>query len=441
MKQPLTARSSTRLSGRVRVPGDKSISHRALILGALATGATRITGLLEAEDVAATANALSALGVEVERSNGKVTVRCQGIGGLRAPSSPLDFGNSGTATRLMLGVIAGHDMQVELTGDASLRRRPMGRVLAPLAAMGLQTGAEADRATLPLVVRGTSDLLPIVYGLPVPSAQVKSAVLLAGLHAPGRTTVIEPLATRDHTERMLGFFGAELVGEERGEGARAVTVSGDAELHGASIAVPGDPSSAAFLVAAALIAPGSDIVVEGVLLNPTRSGFIETLLEMGANIEILDRRDEGGEPVGDLRVRSSALKAVRVNRERAPSMIDEYPILACLAAFAEGETAMEGLAELKVKESDRLAATEAGLAACGVSVRVAGDDLFVEGKGAVEGGARVETLMDHRIAMAFLTLGLGARAPVTVDDVTLIGTSFPGFVPLMTRLGANFASC
>ena len=441
MKQPLTARSSTRLSGRVRVPGDKSISHRALILGALATGTTRITGLLEAEDVAATANALSAFGAEVERSNGKVTVRGQGISGLRAPSSPLDFGNSGTATRLMLGVIAGHDMQVELTGDASLRRRPMGRVLAPLAAMGLQTGAEADRATLPLVVRGTSDLLPIVYGLPVPSAQVKSAVLLAGLHAPGRTTVIEPLATRDHTERMLGFFGAELVGEERGEGARAVTVCGDAELHGASIAVPGDPSSAAFLIAAALIAPGSDIVVEGVLLNPTRSGFIETLLEMGANIETLDRRDEGGEPVGDLRVRSSALKAVRVTRERAPSMIDEYPILACLAAFAEGETAMEGLAELKVKESDRLAATEAGLAACGVAVRVAGDDLFVDGKGAVEGGARVETLMDHRIAMAFLTLGLGARAPVTVDDVTMIGTSFPGFVPLMTRLGANFASC
>jgi 3-phosphoshikimate 1-carboxyvinyltransferase len=441
MKQPLTARSSTRLSGRVRVPGDKSISHRALILGALATGTTRITGLLEAEDVAATANALSALGAEVEPSNGKVTVKGQGIGGLRAPSSPLDFGNSGTATRLMLGVIAGHDMQVELTGDASLRRRPMGRVLAPLAAMGLQTGAEADRATLPLVVRGTSDLLPIVYGLPVPSAQVKSAVLLAGLHAPGRTTVIEPLATRDHTERMLGFFGAELVAEDRGEGARAVTVCGDAELHGASIAVPGDPSSAAFLIAAALIAPGSDIVVEGVLLNPTRSGFIETLLEMGANIEILDRRDEGGEPVGDLRVRSSALKAVRVTRERAPSMIDEYPILACLAAFAEGETAMEGLAELKVKESDRLAATEAGLAACGVSVRAEGDDLFVDGKGAVEGGARVATLMDHRIAMAFLTLGLGARAPVTVDDVTMIGTSFPGFVPLLTRLGANFASC
>ena len=433
MKQPLTARSSARLSGRIRVPGDKSISHRALILGALATGTTRITGLLEAEDVAATANALSALG-------GQVQVKGQGVGGLRAPSSALDFGNSGTASRLMFGVIAGHDMQVELTGDASLRSRPMGRVLAPLAAMGLQTEAEADHATLPLVVRGTSDLLPIVYGLPVPSAQVKSAVLLAGLHAPGRTTVVEPLATRDHTERMLGFFGAEIVAEDRGEGARAVTVCGDAELYAASIAVPGDPSSAAFIIAAALIAPGSDIVVEGVLLNPTRSGFIDTLLEMGAKIEILDRRDEGGEPVGDLRVRTSSLKGVRVTRDRAPSMIDEYPILACLAAFAEGETAMEGLAELKVKESDRLASTEAGLAACGVLVRVEGDDLFVDGTGEVKGGARVETRMDHRIAMAFLTLGLGARSPVTVDDIGMIGTSFPGFVPLMTRLGANFVS-
>ncbi len=441
MKQPLTASPSARLSGRIRVPGDKSISHRALILGALATGTTRIAGLLEAEDIEATANAVAALGAEVGRSNGVVTVRGQGVGGLRPPSSPLDFGNSGTGTRLMLGVVAGHDMQVEFTGDASLRRRPMGRVLAPLAAMGLQTEADTDHATLPLVVRGTGDLLPIVYDLPVPSAQVKSAVLLAGLHAPGRTTVVEPLMARDHTERMLDFFGAEVVREDHGEGARAVTICGDAELRGASITVPGDPSSAAFMIAAALIAPRSDIVVEGVLLNPTRSGFIETVLEMGANIEILDRRDEGGGPVGDLRVRASALEGVRVPRHRAPTMIDEYPILACVAAFAEGETAMEGLAELKVKESDRLAATEAGLAACGVSVRVQGDDLFVEGKGEVRGGARIATRMDHRIAMAFLTLGLGARTPVSVDDVSMIRTSFPDFVPLMSKLGANFASC
>ncbi len=439
MTKPLTARPSARLSGRVRVPGDKSISHRALILGALATGTTRIAGLLEAADVEATAKAIAALGAEVGRSNGAVAVKGQGVGGLRAPSSALDFGNSGTASRLMLGVIAGHDMQVELTGDASLQRRPMGRVLTPLAAMGLQTDADTERATLPLTVRGTPDLLPIIYDLPVPSAQVKSAVLLAGLHAPGRTTVVEPLVARDHTERMLGFFGAEIVSDDRGDGARAVSVCGDAELHGASIEVPGDPSSAAFLIAAALIAPQSDIVIENVLLNPTRSGFVETLREMGANIEIVDRRDQGGEPAGDLRVQTSALKGVRVPPERAPSMIDEYPILACLAAFAEGETAMEGLAELKVKESDRLAATEAGLIACGISASVEGDTLFVEGKGEVEGGAQVAAAMDHRIAMAFLTLGLGARSPVSIDDASMIATSFPNFQELMTRLGANIS--
>jgi len=438
MKQPLTASPSAGLSGRIRVPGDKSISHRALILGALSTGVTRITGLLEAEDVMATAKAVAALGAEVERSNGAIAVKGQGVGGLRAPSSTLDFGNSGTGSRLMLGVVAGHDMQVEFTGDASLRRRPMGRVLAPLAAMGLETDADEEHATLPLVVRGTSDLLPIVYDLPVPSAQVKSAVLLAGLHAPGRTTVVEPLAARDHTERMLSYFGAEIKIEDRGAGARAVTICGDAELSGASIAVPGDPSSAAFMIAAALISPGSDVVIEGVLLNPTRSGFIETLHEMGANIELLDRRDEGGEPVGGLRVKASALKGVRVPPERAPSMIDEYPILACLAAFAQGETRMEGLAELKVKESDRLTATAAGLTACGVLSHIEGDDLIVEGRGEVKGGGLIETHMDHRIAMAFLTLGLGARKPITVDDTSIIATSFPDFVTLMTKLGAEF---
>jgi 3-phosphoshikimate 1-carboxyvinyltransferase len=439
MKQPLTTSPSAALSGRIRVPGDKSISHRALILGALSTGTTRIEGLLEADDVLATAKAVAALGAEVTRSNGGVRVLGQGVGGLRAPTAPLDFGNSGTGSRLMLGVVAGHDMQVEFTGDASLRRRPMGRVLAPLTAMGLETDADEDHATLPLVVRGTGDLLPIVYDLPMPSAQVKSAVLLAGLHAPGRTTVVEPVAARDHTERMLGYFGAELCAEDRGAGARAVTVCGDAELHGAAITVPGDPSSAAFMIAAALIVPGSDIVIEDVLLNPTRGGFIETLLEMGADIAVLDRRDQGGEPVGDLRVRSSALKGVWVPPGRAPSMIDEYPILACVAAFAEGETEMQGLAELKVKESDRLAATAAGLKACGVSARVEGDTLTVEGRGEVKGGGRVATLMDHRIAMAFLTLGLGARAPVTVDDVSMIKTSFPDFAALMTKLGADLS--
>jgi 3-phosphoshikimate 1-carboxyvinyltransferase len=438
MKQPVTATPSAGLSGRIKVPGDKSISHRALILGALSSRITRIAGLLEAEDVLATAKAVVALGVEIERANGAFLVRGQGVGGLRAPSSPLDFGNSGTGSRLMLGVVAGHDMRVEFTGDASLRRRPMGRVLAPLTAMGLQTDADEDRATLPLKVRGTSDLLPIVYDLPMASAQVKSAVLLAGLHAPGRTTVVEPLPARDHTERMLGFFGAEISVEERGAGARAITVCGDAELHGTAIAVPGDPSSAAFMIAAALISPKSDIVIENVLLNPTRTGFIEAAREMGAHIEVLDRREQGGEPVGDLRIKTSALEGVRVPPERAPSMIDEYPVLACLAAYAEGETRMEGLSELKVKESDRLSATAAGLKACGVAARVEGDGLIVEGRGGVKGGSLVETHMDHRIAMAFLTLGLGARKPVTVDDASMIATSFPGFAALMTRLGAKF---
>jgi 3-phosphoshikimate 1-carboxyvinyltransferase len=437
MKQPLTASPSARLSGRVSVPGDKSISHRGLILGALAIGVTRITGLLEAEDVMATARAVTALGAEITRLNGAFEVRGQGVGGLRAPSSPLDFGNSGTGSRLMLGVVAGHDMEVEFTGDASLRRRPMGRVLAPLAAMGLQAEGEAERATLPLVVRGTSDLLPIVYELPVPSAQVKSAILLAGMHAPGRTTIVEPLATRDHTERMLAYFGGEVAVEDRGQGARAVSVCGDAELHGAAITVPGDPSSAAFMIAAALICPGSDIVIEGVLMNPTRAGFIETLRAMGASIEMLDYRHEGGEPVGDLRIKASALRGIRVPAERAPSMIDEYPVLACVAAFAEGETHMAGLSELKLKLSDRLAATAAGLAACGVAARVTGDDLTVEGSGEVKGGGLVATHMDHRIAMAFLTLGLGAANPVTVDDTSMIATSFPGFVKLMTKLGAQ----
>jgi 3-phosphoshikimate 1-carboxyvinyltransferase len=436
MQQPLTSSRSARLSGRARVPGDKSISHRALILGALATGRTRIIGLLEAEDVMATAKAVAALGAEVRRINGTVEVTGQGVGGLLAPRSPLDFGNSGTGSRLMLGALAGNPIEVELTGDASLCRRPMGRVLQPLNLMGLEV--DEERATLPLKIRGTEDLIPIVYELPVPSAQVKSAILLAGMHAPGRTTVIEALPTRDHTERMLGYFGAELFAEERGEGC-AITICGDAELHGASITVPGDPSSAAFLIGAGLIAEGSEITIEGVLMNPTRSGFIETLREMGGSIELLDLRHAGGELVADLRVKASALKGLRVPPERAPSMIDEYPMLACLAAFAEGQTRMEGLSELRVKESDRLAATEAGLKACGIMACVEGDDLIVEGRRGVKGGGVVETLMDHRIAMAFLTLGLGALSPVTVDDTTMIATSFPDFSALMTKLGAKFS--
>lgn len=440
MRKLLTASRSPRLTGRVRVPGDKSISHRALILSALAAGRSRIEGLLEADDVTATAKALAALGAEIARSNGALEVRGQGVGGLYPPEAPLDFGNSGTGSRLMLGVVAGHDMVAEFTGDSSLQRRPMGRVLTPLAAMGLRAkSARTGADTLPLTVCGTRDLIPIVYELPVPSAQVKSAILLAGLHAPGRTSVVETLPTRDHTERLLGQFGAEISVEETEDGGRVVTVCGDAELGGSTLKVPGDPSSAAFLVAAATICPDSDIVIEGVLFNPTRIGFLETLREMGADMEVLDLGEAGGEQVGDLRVRSSPLKGVRVPPKRAPSMIDEYPILAVVAAFAEGETRMEGLSELKVKESDRLSAVAAGLAACGVAARIDGDDLIVEGTGEVRGGGMVETHMDHRIAMAFLVAGLGAREPVTVDDTTMIATSFPGFSELLTKLGANFS--
>jgi 3-phosphoshikimate 1-carboxyvinyltransferase len=437
MSQPLTAVPTRALAGTIRVPGDKSISHRALILGGLATGRTCITGHLEAEDVVATAKAVEALGARIRYVNGSVEVTGQGVGGLQAPAEDLDFGNSGTGSRLMLGVVAGHDMEARFTGDASLCRRPMARVLKPLQRMGLAI-EDDDHTTLPLTIRGTPDLVPIVYSLPVASAQVKSAVLLAGLHAPGCTTVIEPLATRDHTERMLVHFGAEISVKDEDDGRRAVTVRGDAELVGASITIPGDPSSAAFAIAAALMCKGSDIMLEGVLMNPTRTGFIETVREMGGDVELLDLRLEGGEPVADLRVRASALRGVDVPASRAPSMIDEYPVLAVLTAFAQGETRMRGLAELRVKESDRLAATAAGLMACGVETGVEGDDLIVMGKGSMPGGGVVETHMDHRVAMAFLTLGLGAEQPVTVDDVGMIATSFPAFVPLMMKIGAQF---
>jgi 3-phosphoshikimate 1-carboxyvinyltransferase len=406
------------------------------MFGALATGRTRISGLLEGEDVLNTAKALQALGCPIRKTGATWEVLGRGVGGLVAPEGDIDYGNSGTGLRLMMGVVAGHDMRVRFVGDASLSRRPMGRVLKPLLQMGLEV-EEEGRDTLPLTVRGTPDLLPIEYKTPVASAQVKSAVLIAGLHAMGETTVVEAEATRDHTERMLRHFGAELVVEERG-GARAITVTGDAELEGRDVVVPGDPSSAAFLVAAALIVPGSEVVIESVLVNPTRTGFYTTLKEMGAEIELANAREEGGEPIADIIVRHSKLKGVRVPPERAPSMIDEYPVLACLAAFADGETRMEGLAELKVKESDRLAATAAGLAGNGVAAKVDGDALIVDGGKAVRGGGLVATHLDHRIAMAFLTLGLGADRPVTVDDADTIATSFPEFRGLMEGLGASF---
>lgn len=428
---------ATPLRGRLRVPGDKSISHRALIFGALATGTTRIRGLLEAEDVINTAHAVSALGALAEKRGNVWEVKGRGPSGLRQPAGPLDFGNSGTGTRLMMGVVAGHPITVEMTGDPSLSRRPMRRVLGPLMQMGLQV-LEPGKETLPLTLRGSSELIPIVYPLPVPSAQVKSAVLLAGLHAAGETTVIEHEATRDHTERMLRHFGADVRIVDK-DGARHITVKGDAELSGRDILVPGDPSSAAFLVAAALIVPGSDVTIEGVLVNPTRTGLYTTLQEMGGDVELLNQREEGGEPIADIRVRASQLKGVRVPAERAPSMIDEYPVLAAVAAFAQGTTQMDGLAELKVKESDRLQATATGLEINGVAVRVDGDSLIVRGNGHIPGGGQVATHLDHRIAMAFLTAGLASEKPIVVDDTTMIATSFPEFRGLMETLGASFA--
>jgi 3-phosphoshikimate 1-carboxyvinyltransferase len=424
------------LHGRVRVPGDKSISHRALMLGSLATGRTTIAGLLEGEDVLATAKALQAMGCPVRKVGASWEVLGRGVGGLAEPDGDIDCGNSGTGIRLMLGLVAGNDIRVRFVGDASLSQRPMGRVLSPLVQMGLEV-EERGRDRLPIAVRGSADLVPIEYATPVPSAQIKSAVLLAGLHAAGATTVVEAQATRDHTERMLRHFGATVDVAER-NGARTITVAGDAELEGRSVVVPGDPSSAAFLAAAALIVPGSEVTIEGVLVNPTRTGFYVTLREMGADVGFENEREQGGEPVADLLVRHSRLVGVRVPPERAPSMIDEYPVLACLAAYAAGETRMEGLAELKVKESDRLAATAAGLAGNGVAAKVEGDTLIVAGGKDVRGGGLVTTHLDHRIAMAFLTLGLGADRPVTVDDAATVATSFPEFRALMERLGASY---
>ena len=437
---PLSALASPALSGRVRVPGDKSISHRSLMLGTLAVGETVITGLLESDDVLATAAAMRALGATVERDAAGVWhVHGVGVGSLLEPAAPLDFGNAGTGARLCLGLVGTHPIAVTAVGDASLSRRPMGRVLGPLREMGAEVIARAgDR--LPLSIRGAERPVPITYRLPVPSAQVKSAILLAALNTPGTTTVIEPVATRDHTERMLEGFGARLDIATDADGARVIRVTGPVELTPQHVDVPADPSSAAFPLVAGLIVPGSEVTVETVLLNPTRTGLIDTLLEMGADLTIRNERLSGGERVGDVTVRASRLKGVTVPAVRAPSMIDEYPVLAVAAAFAEGETVMEGLEELRVKESDRLAAVAAGLAANGV-VHAAGPDwLRVTGRTGAIGGGRVETHLDHRIAMSFLVMGLAAERAVIVDDTAMIATSFPTFHSLMTGLGARFAA-
>ena len=440
MTSPLIAPPATGpLTGRVRVASDKSISHRSLMLGGLAVGTTRITGLLEGEDILATAAAMRALGARVEREGkGVWRVDGTGVGGLAEPEGVLDMGNAGTGARLLVGLLASHDLTAFLTGDASLRRRPMQRVIGPLEQFGARFVSRRG-GRLPLAVTGSAEAMAIDYRLPVASAQVKSAVLLAGLNATGTTRVIEPEATRDHTERMLMHFGASVArGEEKGEGV--IELAGEAVLRGADVLVPADPSSAAFPMAAALLVPGSDVTLTDLCLNPGRTGLIETLREMGADLTIENAREENGEPIGDVRVRHSALKGVTVPPERAPSMIDEYPVLAAIAAFADGETRMLGVGELRVKESDRLAATATGLALCGVKAEAGEDTLTVSGGGKVAGNAKagtaVATNLDHRIAMAFAVLGLGSADGVRVDDAGPIATSFPDFVPLMNGLGA-----
>ncbi len=437
---PLEARASQALSGRVRVPGDKSISHRALILGALAVGETRISGLLEGEDVLNTAKAMQALGAQVERTGaGAWTVRGVGVGGFAAPREPLDFGNSGTGCRLAMGAVAGCPIAAIFDGDASLRGRPMRRILDPLALMGASVSSQADGGRLPMTLQGARDPLPIVYRTPVASAQIKSAVLLAGLSAPGVTTVIESEASRDHTELMLTHFGAKVTSANEGAHGRKISLTGQPELHGANVVVPADPSSAAFPIVAALIVAGSDIVLTDVMTNPLRTGLFTTLREMGASIEESNSRNDAGEPMAEVRVRASNLRGVTVPAERAPSMIDEYLVLSVAAAFAEGTTTMKGLQELRVKESDRLEATAAMLRVNGVKVEISGDDMIVEGKGFVPGGGLVATYMDHRIAMSALVMGLASDAPIKVDDTAFIATSFPDFIPMMGGLGAEYA--
>ena len=435
-KRPLAARRPDGpLSGSIGVPGDKSISHRALMFAALAVGETRITGLLEGEDVLRTAAAMRALGAELVREAGCWRVAGRGVGGLREPEDVLDMGNSGTAARLLCGVLATHDLFAVVTGDASLRRRPMRRVTEPLAAAGARFQSRAE-GRLPLAITGACDPLPIEYRLPVASAQVKSALLLAGLNAPGWTRVEEPQPTRDHTERMLRHFGAEVTIEPLGAG-RVASLRGQPELRAADVVVPGDPSSAAFPLVAAAVVPGSRVTVRGVALNPARTGLFATLREMGADLTVSGERVEGGEDLGDVTLAHTGLRGVDVPPERAPSMIDEYPVLAVAAASAEGTTRMHGLAELRVKESDRLAATAALLEVNGVRAEIEGDTLVVHGAGRPAGGGLVATHMDHRIAMSALVLGLATREPVRIDDSGFIATSFPGFVELMQGIGAS----
>lgn len=429
------------LAGHVRVPGDKSISHRALMLAALAVGESRIHGLLEGEDVLATAAAMRAMGATIERQgDGSWTVAGVGVGGLLQPEAALDMGNSGTSTRLLMGLVASHPITTTFTGDASLSRRPMARVIEPLSQMGAAVTASPG-GRLPLMVRGACPAVPISYRLPVASAQVKSAVLLAGLNIPGITHVIEPVPTRDHSERMLAGFGAALTVEQDG-GLRHIRLQGEAELRPQAITVPGDPSSAAFPTVATTLVPGSAATIENVGINPTRAGLYLALQMMGARIDFANLRDVGGEPVADLIVRYAPLRGIEVPPELAPTMIDEYPILFVAAALAQGRTVMRGLEELRVKESDRIATMAEGLRAIGARVEELPDGLIVDGTGGdpLPGGATIASRLDHRIAMSFAVAGLVARRPVTIDDMAPVATSFPGFTALLEALGATPAT-
>lgn len=438
--RPLKGCRSPALKGQATVPGDKSISHRSLILGGMALGETWITGLLEAEDVLNTAEAVRAFGALVVRQGpGAWKVSGTGVGGWRRPEDVLDFGNSGTGSRLMMGAMATTPVTAVFTGDASLRKRPMKRVLEPLTLFGTEYEAQPG-GLMPLTVKGAGQAVPVEYHVPMASAQVKSAMLLAALNAPGKSRISQTTLTRDHTERMLKAFGAEIEVEPLAEGGEVITVTGEAELKGIRVAVPRDPSSAAFPLVAGLLVPDSEIVLHDVMLNPRRTGLFTTLKEMGADLTIQNERDAGGEMVGDLVVRASQLMGIEVPKARVSDMIDEFPILGVAAAFAEGKTVMRGLEELRVKESDRLSAIVAGLRANGVTVEEVEDGMTVHGMGSggVPGGGKVTTHLDHRIAMSFLVMGLAAKTPVTVDDVGMIATSFPVFESLMAGLGAVF---
>lgn len=425
------------LKGRIRVPGDKSISHRSIILGALAVGETRVTGLLEGEDVLATAAAMRAMGATIERTeSGEWRINGVGVGALLQPQVALEMGNSGTSTRLLMGLVASHAITATFTGDASLSRRPMGRVIEPLSQMGADFTASPG-GTLPLTLRGIAPAVPITYRLPVASAQVKSAILLAALNTPGTTTVIEPIPTRDHSERMLRGFGADLSVEVEADGTRIIRLNGPAELKPQQIEVPGDPSSAAFFVVAALLVPGSDLVIENVGLNPTRAALFDVLRQMGGSIEELNRRDVGGEPVADLRVRASSLTGIDVDPGVVPSMVDEFPVLFVAAALARGRTVTTGLEELRVKESDRISVMRAALELAGATVTETEDGLIIDGTGGdlLPGtkAAAVATHLDHRIAMSMAVAGLVSREGVEVDDTRPIATSFPQFEALLTQ--------